>query len=338
MSLPASDTRRLVRWHSAPMTIARTIAPLLLLSLASACTDGRATSAPGAAQPAPSDAPPALAKAHEAYLAGDYVEMGERLKEVLADERTGELARDNAFALLESANEATKGKLPARAPLPTWLNGMSFGVMNGSVPFNAHRLVFLKLRVAEGSAAHLKDIRVTRLPNEPILGLAEKRGGLHVSHGSKGFDDISFDVRNLDVLPDRGAFTIHVEFDDGRSVDTFVLANKLVVSAQPELTSPAPGQVFKEPRPEIAWRPYRSPELSPWETRALAVGISREPTNAPVWDFYKDEPADLASVRVDPAFEPGAYWINMMFMESRSFGGVHLTRMTQQGRPFDVVR
>jgi hypothetical protein len=333
---------------TARTSLARLLVPVPVLGLAlmlaaSACTDRR-PDANRDTGPAPTNAPPALTAAHEAYLAGDYVEMGERLRDVIVDSRSGELAIDNAFALLESAYEATRGQLPARTPVPQALGTITLGVMNGVHAWGAHRLVFLNMHVAEGRAAHLKDIRVTKLPNEPILALADKRGALRISPGPKGFEEIAIDVRQLDVLPDRGAFAIKVTFDDGPGIDTFVLANKLVASAQPELTSPRKGQVFNDSRPEIAWRPYRSPELAPWEVRTLSLGISHGPTNAYAWSLYKWEPGELERVRVgDPGtpsatLEPDAYWLDLLYSEERTFGGIRISRGAETGTPFSVVR
>lgn len=352
MSLPAVDTRSSAdrqgvrRAKEAAMTIVRTASLFTSLALVlsiSACNDKRPDVVRDT-QPAPADAPPALATAHEAYLAGDWVEMGERLKEVLVDPRSGELARDNAFSLLESAYEATHGQLPARATLPPSVSTMTLGVLNGATAFGPHRMVFLFARMTEGRAAHVTDIRVTRLPSEPILGLREKRGVYVVEHTMPGFDDIKLEARNLDVLPDRGAFSIRVEFDDGPGLDAFVLANKLVASAPPEVTSPAVGQVVKDPHPEIAWIPYRSSELASWETRALNVGVSGDGAPQSAWSVYKRSPGELSSVRVgeagtpSAALEPGSYWMDLMYSEERRFGAIWISRGTNSARPFSVVR
>ncbi|MGZ3424807.1 MAG: hypothetical protein ACXVEF_07360 [Polyangiales bacterium] len=328
------------------MTIVRRTlaAPLFLLALAAPACNDRRVELPQDPRPAPADAPPALTLAHEAYLAGNYVEMGEHLRDTIADPHTGELARDNAFALLESAYEATHGHLPARTALPPSVVNITLGVMNGALPFGPHRLVFLNMRVVEGRAAHVKDMRVTRLPNEPILALADKRGALRVTRDPKGFEEVAIDVRQLEVLPDRGAFAIQIVFDDAPGIDTFVLANKLVASAQPEVTSPEVGQVFKDPHPEIAWHPYRSPELASWEQPSLYMSISRDSTKESAWNFYKWEPGDLGSVRVgDPGtpsatLEPDSYWLDIMCQEERTFGAIRISRATNRARPFTVVR
>jgi hypothetical protein len=355
MSLQSSDTRHALRWQcaarakEAAMTHLIRTSAVLVFSLAlatSACTDkDRQSDSARYTQPAPTDAPPALMMAHEAYLAGDYAEMGERLKEVIVDPHTGELARENAFALLERAYEATRGQLPARTPLPKDVEVMTLGVLNGANPFGAHRLVFLYMRVLEGRAEHIKDIRVTRLPSEPIIALAEKRGTFSVTHGKKGFDEIKLEARGLDILPDRGAFAIQVVFDDGRpGIDAFVLANKLVASTQPDVTSPTVGQVYSHPHPEITWRPCRSPEYMPWEARSVNVGIVRESTKEDAWTFYKWDPGELAKVRVgDPEtpaakLEPDSYWLSLLCTEERKFGGIWISRLSETGRSFSVVR
>jgi hypothetical protein len=332
--------------------ISRATLFLLLVTTSASCTDRRSQNTTHQPNPAPADAPSALSAAHEAYLAGDYVEMNERLKDVIVDPRAGELAQDNAFALLESAYEATRGHLPSRTTnaLPASMKVITLGVLNGTHPFGTHRLIFLNMHLTEGLAAHLKDIRLTKLPNEPILSLADKRGALRVAHNAeKRIDDVSIDVRNLDVLPDRGAFAIQVTFDDGTpGLDTYVLANKLLASTQPELTSPTVSQVLKDPHPEIAWHPYRSQQFAPWESRSLSLAISGDSVKRDVWTFYKWEPAeDLGSLHVgDPkggtpstaALEPDSYWLSLMCMEDRVFGNVRISRASQTARPFSVVR
>lgn len=293
-------------------------------------------------EPSPADAPPALTAAHEAYLGADYVEMGERLRDVIADPESGELAVDNAFALLERAYEETRGQLPARTTLPASVPVLTFGVLNGATPSGPHRAIYLDMHVAEGRGAHVRGMRVTRLPGDRILDLEGRRGALQITPGPPGLDDVKLELRQPDELPDRGVFAIHVAFDDGPAIDTFVLADDLVARAQPEITSPTVGQVFDAPQPEIAWRPFRSPELRAWEKRSLYVDVSRDEESA--WSFYQWEPGDRGSVRVGEAgttaaaLKPGSYWMSVLYAEDRTFGGIHASRVVQVARPFSVVR
>jgi hypothetical protein len=312
-----------------------TVRAALVIALAlSGCNERRADST-HAPSPVPEGAPPALTAAHEAYLGADYVTMGERLRDVLADPRTSELARDNAFELLESAYDATHGQLPSRAAFPATVRGITFGTMNGVNPYGTHRMVYLKVRLDEGRAAHVKELRLTRLPGEPILDLAQKRGAVRSSKAEKGVEEIALEIRNVEVLPDRGAFAIQLAFDDGPGLDTFVLANKLVASAQPEVTSPDVGQVFKDPRPPIAWHPYRSPEYAAWETRGVNIAVSSE-AKPDAWSLYQFQPGDLGQATPAP-LDPGAYWVSVMYAEDRGFGPIRIQRATDSGRPFTVV-
>jgi hypothetical protein len=327
------------------MTSVRTI-PLSLsfvLALsASACSHAQDDFALEADDPEPADAPAELGLAHEAYLVGDFVEMGDRLREVIANPRTGELARDNAFALLESAYEATHGELPARFTLPKAVQVMTLGVLNGAHPFGAHRAIYLDMHLVEGRAAHVRDIRVTRLPSEPILSLAGGLGTFHVEPAANGVEDVKLELRDVDVLPDDGAFAIAVEFDDAPAIDAFVLADKLVASTLPEVTSPQAASVLDDPQPEIAWRPFRSPQFASWEKRALYVGVSGGPDI--VWQFYEWQPGERSGVRVGESgtgaarLEAGAYWMQVMCSEKRMFGGIHVSRDAVTARPFSVVR
>lgn len=67
-------------------------------------------------------------------------------------------------------------------------------------------------------------------------------------------------------------------------------------------------------------------------------------TNEYAWGFYEWDPGERGSVRVgDPGtpsatLAPGSYWLDLLCMEDRTFGGVRLTRASESGRPFSVVR
>jgi hypothetical protein len=316
---------------------------VLFVLAAAACTDKR-PDATRDIQPAPADAPPALGAAHDAYLAGDWAEMNDRLRDVIVDPRAGELAKDNAFALLESAYDATKGKLPARNAVASDVSLVSFGVLNGMTAFGPHRLIFLDLHVAPGRGAHVTNARVTRLPGDVMLDASAGLGTLRAVHDSKEYDEVKLERRQLDVLPDRGAFAIEIAFDDAKTVETFVLASKLVASAQPEVTSPLANAVLDDPRPEITWQPFRSPEIAPWETRGTWIGISHGPKDELAWSFYEWDAGERARVRVGepgttPAsLAPDSYWIDFMAGEERRFGGVRISRLSSTARPFRVVR
>lgn len=341
MTLRSPDTRDANRGHGPGMNHVRFL--LLLVLAAAACTDKR-PDATRDLQPAPADAPPALGAAHDAYLAGDFAEMNDRLRDVIVDPRAGELAKDNAFALLESAYDATKGKLPARNAVASAIGSVGFGVLNGMTAFGPHRLIFVNFHVAPGRGAHVTNARLTRLPSEPLLDASAGLGTLRVLHDSTEYDEIKLERRQLDVLPDRGAFAIAIAFDDAPGVETFALASKLVASAQPELLSPATNAVLDDPRPEITWQPFRSPELAPWETRQTWIGISHGPKDELAWTFYEWQPGDRSRVRVgEPgtkaaSLAPDSYWIDFLAMEERTFGAVRISRGANTARPFRVVR
>ena len=181
-------------------------------------------------------------------------------------------------------------------------------------------------------------MRVTRLPNEPLLSLSEKRGALKRKSDEKGFEGVAVEVKNLPALPDRGAFAIQVTFDDAPPIDTFVLANRLVASAQPELLSPDVNESLGDAHPTIAWHPFRSPEYATYESRSLWVGVSRDNDRGLAWDFYKWDPGELASAPVTNSLEADGYWVSLLCMESRAFGGILMYRGSESGRPFRVVR
>src|SRR4051794_10682473 len=117
MTLHCHDTRVSPSMHSPRMN--NSILLSALVTCAVACTDAspaRQNEPPP--PPAAASAPGALQAAHDAYLEGDFLAVGDRVRDVLLDARSSELVKENALELLDKAYEVQKGKLPLRFVLP----------------------------------------------------------------------------------------------------------------------------------------------------------------------------------------------------------------------------
>src|SRR4051794_28695468 len=68
----------------------------------------------------------ALDAAHEAYLAGDWIALGERVRDVLLQPNTPSSIADNAYALLDKAYEAQGANLPSAFVLPSDVKTMNY--------------------------------------------------------------------------------------------------------------------------------------------------------------------------------------------------------------------
>jgi hypothetical protein len=285
-----------------------------------------------------------LAAAHEAYLTGDFVGMGERIRETLLDPAASPSERENALALLDKAYEKNAGKLPSRFVLPAQVENVKLAATFSRSRNDTHSNVFLWMQVQEGFAAHVSSMTVRRLPSETLLDMKAGPGRLAVQHHRPGFEDLVLEATNITTAPADGVYAIHVGLDDGREVDGWVVGRGLAASATPEVLSPAPSTVIAGPHPEVTWKPFTSPQYAAFEQRSLSVYVHDEGRQKTAWDYWVANPGDLGSVRIGSPpgapvgkLEPGTYWLALTASEERKFGPVRLSRSSQTGVPFHVT-
>jgi hypothetical protein len=334
------------------MSIRSALSPLLTLSalsLATGCSSTESTptgvSSPPPSSPAPTAAPGALQAAHEAWLAGDFIAVGERIRDVLLDPAAGELAKENALELLDKSYEAQNGKLPSRFVFPVGFEAMTLGALRGQSKFGPYRALHLYARVKDGTAARITNIQVRRLPDEVLLDKASNRGEVRVRHDMPGFEDVLLEATRLSTLPDDGVIAIRIDVDGAPVVDTWVLARHLVSSAAPEVATPLPSTTLSDGNPMVRWTPFRSPEHAAYEDRTLSVHVQDEAAKKSAWDFWTGSPGEIGSVRIGEhgnapktSLEPSTYWLTVTMGEERRFGPIHLARRSTAGIPFNVVR
>lgn len=354
MTLRSADTRASGSWHRLPTSqfqedimFVRSTLALIVSSALFACSGTQSSPADHTAGGPEPTAAPGLAAAHEAYMAGDFVAVGERIRDVLLDPASGQLAKDNALELLDKAYEAQKGKLPSAFAFPADVGGLEFGTMNGAHRYGTYREIHLWTRVRNGLAARITNITVRRLPdNDVLLDLASGRGKLRpVRHERPGWEDVVLSSVDLDRLPTSGVFSIRVEVDHAALFDTWFVANKLAATAMPEISSPAPAAVVSDNHPVIQWTPFRSPEWGPFDQRRLSVWVGDPKTNEQAWSLWQGEAGELSRVRIGDfegapkkALAPGSYWLTVTGGETRSFGPISIDRDGQTGVPFSVVK
>lgn len=308
---------------------------LLLLSLF-ACSSPEPTSAsPAETRSTPS----ALEAAHESYLRNDWLTMSDRIHDVLLDRASTTLVKENAFELLDKAYEATHGNLPSRLKLPPGIQVITLGSMRGQHAYATYRTIYLYVKLDRGLGTHVKDISVRTQPdNLPVLDRAAGIGDSRLTpQEGENVDEVVLEAKDVSAaLPD-GVATIRVTLDDGRAVDTWVLARAMGSSASPEVASPTQSATFADPSPTFEWTPFRSPEYAPFEYRTLSVYVENEQKKSVAFDHWTMNYGDLARIKVDKKLEPGSYWLALTAGEDRKFGPINLARTSQRGVPFSIV-
>lgn len=310
---------------------------LLLLSVSMfACSTPDPTPAPSEAR---TTTPSALEAAHEAYLRGDWLTTSDRIRDVLVDRASTDLVRENAFELLDKAYEATSGRLPSRYTLPAGFQVVTIGSMRGQHAWATYRTIFLYVKLDRGLGAHVKDMSLRTEPGSvPVLDRAAGMGELRLTpQPEENVDEVVLEAKDVAAaLPD-GVAHVHVALDDGREIDTWVLARGMASSASPEIATPSQSATFADPSPTFEWSPFRSPEYAPFETRTLSVYVHDERTKSAAFDRWTAEPGELARMKVDKKLAPGSYWLALSAGENRKFGPINLARTSQRGVPFNVV-
>jgi len=300
----------------------------------------------------PSGAPGALQAAHEAYLDGDFLALGERIRDVLLDPRAGALAKENAYELLEKAYEVQGGSLPSKFELGApFEGGLQYGHIRGTYagPHRPWSQVYARFPIRD--AARVTGFTVRRLPDEIVLDKATGRGKLEtIKHDDPGYGYEDFKIELLvDELPADGVFTVRIELDDGAVSDGWFIVHGLAASATPELHSPVASQSFSEPNPVMRWVPFRSPEYRGFERRTLSIWTTNERVRSFQWGFWTNQPGELGQLELGGAdrgqlpggssasLAPDDYWVMLGYSEERSFGPVRLHRWARADASFHVV-
>jgi hypothetical protein len=314
----------------------------LVCSLAlGACTDGRAPT-DDRSEPAPAVIPGALEAAHKAYLDGDFIALGERVRDVILDPTSGTRVKENAYELLDKAYEVSGGKLPSAFKMPAGFVDLEYGAIRGMSPNGPYFKIFVRGRARDLS--HLTGVTLRRLPDETVLDRASGMGKFDLRDDEPGYKDFVLEAKRVEALPDDGIFTLRLALDDGTVSEGWFIGHALKSSASPELRSPVSSASLADPNPLVSWVPFRSPEYAPFEHRTMNVYLNREGAPGLAWNYWTGEPGELDAVRAGA--QPGApsaslvagdYWLSVTGSEIRSFGPVRLARGSQTVVPFHIV-
>lgn len=310
-------------------------ASLLALSLVVfGCTETRRDAPTNGASSSDALAPPSLQQAHDAYLAGDYLLTARHIKSTLLDPTSTDVAKENAYELLDATYVATNGKIPSGYKLPTAVKHVVFGVQHGESKFGPYRSVHLWARVPMDFASKVTELRVDRADGTTLM----KNGMPNTTFEVKGEnkDEVALRLNGVDApLPD-GVYSIHISMNAAPIVDTYVIARHLESSAAPTVTSP--GAVITEGAPTVKFAPFHSPEFADYEARSINFYVEEKDTHTVRWTKWTGSPDDLNGTATGEPLKSGSYWLAVSASERRSFGPIELDRSSQTGIPFDVVR
>jgi hypothetical protein len=307
----------------------------------------RAAPDEGTRDPAPLVVPGPLTAAHEAYLDGDFVALGERVRDALLDPAASDTVQQNAFELLDKAYEAQNGKLPSNFKLPPGYRSMQYVIFHNATAQGPSYEIHL--RVLTRDASHLTGLTLRRLPDEVLLDKATGKGQFLIrrdpSAQKAGVEEVVLDSGPVAAPPADGVMSVRLELDDGTAAEGFFIAHALASSATPEVQSPSPFASIADANPRVTWAPFRSPECTSFERRGMGIQVKREGEGTLAWEFYTKAPDETTEVRLgSPAglgrseLSPGNYRLLVVAAETRSFGPIDLLRGSRTIQGFHVTR
>lgn len=289
---------------------------------------------------------PALTSADNAFLEGDYVTMGKRVKDVLVDKDVDSMAKDNARELLEKAYEATNGKLPADWALPAGFEPIAYKQVRVDQPDGPRLRVRLDSRVDD--AKRIKDL-VLRRGTEVLLDMHAPSSKWYAGAPDRdGLVYWSLESRDLPSFPEPGLMTLRLTLADGAVTEGWFVSDRLASSATPFVTEPQDSASVKTGHPVLKWLPFRSPENTSYERRGLIIWLSRREDDGSYsnpWRSFGTYP-DRTEATIGAGGEGspevelpnGDYLVDVTYDESRRFGPMVLGRRSTRRLSFHVAR
>jgi hypothetical protein len=299
---------------------------------------------------APSGASERLKAAHAAFLEGDYRTMTLALKDVLSVEDGDRDERANALALLERAYAALgRQPMPADWTLPAGVGALKIGVRRKEKPDG----VFYNLHVSGDQAAlgTVTQVQLVRFPRQVVLdrgaGLGEWEEDAAPAVGNEP-PDITWSLSsdNAREPPGDGLYELTLKLRDGATTAGWVILGNLIATASPHVLAPSPGATVRASGLTARWRPFRSPELRPFERRGFSIGVYATDLGRdwePLWRRWSKEP-ETSSLEMGKGADgtvvpitPGRRALTVLYRETRQFGPVQLRREASTLVPFTVA-
>ncbi|MFO0555186.1 MAG: hypothetical protein U0271_42805 [Polyangiaceae bacterium] len=315
----------------------RTLLPALAL-LGLGCTDKLEPERD--AEPPLVSAP--LEAAHEAYLDGDWLALGERIHDVLLDPSADELARENALELLDAAYRDQNGTLPSRFTPPEGVDRLAYGHVRAVGLDGLQYRRFFRGRLKD--PARIARVTVEALPERRVvLDSDDPNAELESEVEEPGFSTFSIDSGPMQTAPADGVYAVRIALTTGATSEGWFIARELTSSSVPELVAPEPN--ITERRPEVRWVRFSSPEFAPFENKTVSVYLMDDAPPWPErWSVWRSDADDVVATTIGaepdaPATElaPGDYVVSLSLGENRRFGPVRLDRISRAARSFHVV-
>jgi hypothetical protein len=285
-----------------------------------------------------------LTAAHEAYLVGDYVTMGERVRDVLLDVRATKLAKENALEVLDKAYAVSHGALPSRFRPPAGVTQLQYLSRQFVLP-GGQTAYQVRFAGTMQDASKLVGITVRHLPDGLVMDKRASKGTFEVRRDPPRtkVDEFVLDSPALDAPLPEGVVTIRLELEDGTVSEGFLLSHGLAGGIVPTILSPGASESVTDPNPLLRWAsPIRSGAIA-FEQGRTVIHLTRSGEGVPFW-MFGEEHATAGEVHLGSAagssamaLVPGTYDVFVSPGEHRAFGPIEIGRACRVSQMFHVV-
>lgn len=281
-----------------------------------------------------------LEDAHRAFLEGKYAEMSLALKDVLSELDLDDATRLNALDLLDQAyQDAGSGRALSEWKVPNGMTQLRVTTRHTESRYGTEYRVIVK-----GDLAARGLVTQIRMASPSGLVLVDRAQG--VGQWMEDKDEDGEHVRMKSETrrepPPAGVYFLEFGLANGETVRTYVILNHHAASTAPEVLYPQPDATVTTATPTISWADYRSPELKPWEYRAVSVWIDRLPAYDAAWDKWTDDMSRTTMTVGESgghgttALDDGSYELSVCGIEIRHFGEIKVRREAIRTVPMTV--
>ena len=282
-----------------------------------------------------------LREAHEAFLKGEWREMGQKIRSVLAHAPNDVRVLNNVSGLLKKTREMNK-QVPVDWKLPKEISYLKTSIRHMKYQGeDAFRYQF-NLDVTDKDL--LEQVQLIRYPNEVLIDKLAGIGEMSVEHNGSA-DDFWFGTELTQEEPKMGLFLVNLKIKGQDTVQGWiVLEDNMVASKTPRVLSPVAGATVRVDRPTFDFDNFFSPEFQDGEQRRLYLTIRPKGDEDHKWTAKVLDP-DLTSATMGEGATIGeglsrlgnaSYRGTVMFEERHRFGPTWVSRQMGETVPFVV--
>ena len=289
--------------------------------------------------------PTEVQAAHDAFLRGDFAQLGVNIKKAIMAYPTDPGVREDMLELYDKAYEL-KGYpgIPADWSAPQGVTFLSVGVKKRYDPVKGTVRYRMDVYADMSKGQEVQQVQLIRFPGEVISD----------NSGNLGY----FEASEQDGVPNfwlggdyhsspnvEGMYLLNIQIKGQEMVHGWFLVSKMNASESPVINVPTVDQTFNTTTPSFYWNDFVSPEYRSFERRRIYLSVVERKNDAKdnTWALGIRPPASSATIGAGLEGEEGAkqlksgdYVFQVSYRERIKFGDLVIGRESSSVVPFSV--